>query len=104
MRCGVVYSKLVVKWIPYSFILGVGIRGSEGLQAFNVSDYGISRFKDLAPLYVVYVFLECVLLLFFKELLGGSLCLFHKASCSWSLESSTYWKARHLHAQQNGSD
>lgn len=34
--------------------IGVGIRGSEGLQAFNVSDYGVSRFRDLAPLLLVH--------------------------------------------------
>ncbi|KAK2196159.1 bifunctional P-type ATPase [Babesia duncani] len=30
--------------------VGVGIKGQEGLQAFNVSDYGICNFRFLAPL------------------------------------------------------
>jgi len=34
--------------------VGVGIRGEEGLQAFNVSDYGIGQFRFLADLVLVY--------------------------------------------------
>jgi len=34
--------------------VGVGIRGLEGLQAFNVSDYGISQFRFLQGLLLVH--------------------------------------------------
>lgn len=30
--------------------VGIGLKGKEGLQAFNVSDYGIGQFRFLAPL------------------------------------------------------
>eukprot|EP01066_Platyproteum_vivax_P006656 Platyproteum_vivax@DN2402_c0_g2_i1.p1 len=34
--------------------VGVGIRGQEGLQAFNTSDYGISQFRFLSDLTLVH--------------------------------------------------
>ncbi|OII76545.1 phospholipid-translocating P-type flippase family protein [Cryptosporidium andersoni] len=34
--------------------VGVGIHGSEGMQAFNVSDYGISQFSCLRPLVLIH--------------------------------------------------
>jgi phospholipid-translocating ATPase len=34
--------------------VGIGIRGLEGLQAFNVSDYGISQFRFLQNLILVH--------------------------------------------------
>mmetsp|Transcript_26539 Transcript_26539/g.76396 ORF Transcript_26539/g.76396 Transcript_26539/m.76396 type:complete len:1133 (-) Transcript_26539:201-3599(-) len=34
--------------------VGIGIRGLEGLQAFNVSDYGISQFRFLLSLLLVH--------------------------------------------------
>lgn len=34
--------------------VGIGIRGLEGLQAFNVSDYGISQFRSLQDLTLVH--------------------------------------------------
>ena len=34
--------------------IGVGLRGEEGLQAFNSSDYGINEFQALKPLLLVH--------------------------------------------------
>jgi len=34
--------------------VGIGIRGLEGLQAFNVCDYGITQFRFLKPLLLVH--------------------------------------------------
>jgi phospholipid-transporting ATPase len=34
--------------------VGVGIKGVEGMQAFNASDYGITEFRFLAPLLLVH--------------------------------------------------
>lgn len=34
--------------------IGIGIRGEEGLQAFNVSDFGIGQFRFLSQLLLVY--------------------------------------------------
>jgi phospholipid-translocating ATPase len=34
--------------------IGIGLKGHEGLQAFNTSDYGISEFKSLCPLLLIH--------------------------------------------------
>ena len=34
--------------------VGVGIRGVEGMQAFNASDYGVTEFQFLAPLLLIH--------------------------------------------------
>lgn len=55
--------------------VGVGIKGNEGAQAFNVSDYGIAQFKFIVPLLLFHGRLtyrrmsKLVMYMFYKNIL-----------------------------------
>ncbi|OEH78017.1 phospholipid-translocating p-type flippase subfamily [Cyclospora cayetanensis] len=84
--------------------VGVGLRGEEGMQAFNTSDYGLSQFRFLQPLLLVHGrwnyrrISRLVLYMFYKNLVLVLPMFFYGA---FSLFSSQKFYFEYLYQMYN---